>query len=173
MKLAAGLMVGVVLIAASVSPRVTRNNLAGLERLTDTKVKDLDPNTPGETLGRTRGVYLQGFGAVFTTEVDPIPFAALNPFRPAYTEAEIAKLRVQKKQRLQLLKKRMAESLVVMAQGMEGVPATEQIALAVTIPYWPWEKSAGMPRQILVQASKSALLSGGDNLTSALKIQEF
>ena len=39
-----------------------------------------------------------------------------------------------------MLKKRMRESLVIMAQRLEGVPADEQIALAVTIPYWPWEE---------------------------------
>ena len=30
-----------------------------------------------------------------------------------------------------------------MAQQLEGVPANEQIALAVTIPYWPWEEVDG------------------------------
>ena len=173
MRLAAGLLIGIALVAASISPRVTRDNLVGLERLTDGKVVELDSSTPGEALGKTRGVYLAGYGAVFTTEVDLIPYAATNPFRPAYKDAEVAKIQSQKQARIELLKKRMAESLVLMAQGLEGIPATEQIALAVTIPYWPWERSNGMPRQILIQAPKAALVSGGANLASALKVQEF
>jgi hypothetical protein len=172
-KLAAGLLLGIVLVAASVSPRVTRNNLIGLERLTDGKVVELDPNTPGEALGKTRGVYLAGYGAVFSTEVELMPYAAINPFRPSYKEAEIVKIQAQKQARIEVLKKRMTESLVLLAQGLEGVPAGEQIALAVTIPYWPWEKSNGMPRQILIQAPKSALLGGGVNLASSIKVQEF
>lgn len=172
MKIAAGLLTGIVLIAASVSPRVTRNNLVSLEKLTDTKVVQLDPSTPADVLGPTRGVYLDGYGAVFTAEVDLNPYAAPNPFRPSYREAEIEKLRVQKQTRIGVLKKRMVESLVVMAKGLEGVPANEQVTLAVTIPYYVWEKSNGMPRQILIQASKSALLNP-TNLEAALKVQEF
>src|SRR5688572_14918054 len=137
MKVAAGLLAGIVLIAASVSPRVTRNSMIPLEKLTDTKVIQLDSNTPAEALGFTRGVYLEGYGAVFTTEVDVNPYAAPNPFRPSYSEADINKLRSQKLTRIETLKKRMVESMVVMAQSLEAVPATEQVALAVTIPYYP------------------------------------
>jgi len=171
-KWLAGLLVGIALVTASVSPRVTRNNLVSLEKLTDGKVVELDPNTPGYALGKTRGVYLEGYGAVFTVEVDPIPYAALNPFRSAYTDADIGKLRVQKQTRIEVLKKRMVETMVVMAQSLEGVPPNEQIALAVTIPYWPWEKSTGLPRQVLIQAPKSALLSPA-RLNESLKVQEF
>jgi hypothetical protein len=171
-KFAAGLLAGIVLVAASVLPRVSRDNLAALERLTDGKVIQLDANTPGDVLGRTRGVYLDGYGAVFSAEVDPNPFAAVNPFRPAYTPAEVDKLRIQKQVRIETLKKRMVESMVVIAQNLEGLPATEKIALAVTIPYFPWEKSKDMPRQILIQAPKSALLNPG-TLNTALKVQEF
>jgi hypothetical protein len=173
MKFAAGLLAGIALVAAaSVSPRVTRDNVATLERLTDGKVVQLDANTPGEALGRTRGVYLEGYGAVFTAEVDPNPFAAPNPFRPAYTPAEVDKLHIQKQTRIEVLQKRMVESMVVIAQNLKGVPATERIALAVTIPYYPWEKTTGMPRQILIEAQKSALLNPG-TLNESLKVEKF
>lgn len=172
MKIAAGLLAALVLVAASVSPRVTRNNMVTLEKLTDTKVMQLDASTPADVLGRTRGVYLDGYGAVFTAEVDLNPYAAPNPFRPSYTKAEIDKLRLQKKDRVEVLKKRMVESLVVMARGLEGVPSNEQVVLAVNIPYYVWENSAGMPRQIMIQAPKSALLSS-TQMEAALKVQEF
>jgi hypothetical protein len=172
MKVAAGLLACILVVAASVSPRVTRNNLVTLEKMTDTKVVQLDANTPADVIGLTRGVYLDGYGAVFTAEVDLNPYAAPNPFRPSYKEADIEKLRLQKEKRIEVLKKKMVESLVIMAKGLEGVPATEQVVLAVTIPYWVWEKSAGMPRQIMVQAPKSALMNPA-NLESALKVQEF
>lgn len=172
MKFAAGLLLGIALVAGSTSPRVTRDNVATLERLTDGKVVQLNANTPGEALGRTRGVYLEGYGAVFSAEVDPNPFAAINPFRPKYTPAEVEKLRIQKQTRIEVLQKRMVESMVVIAQNLEGVPANERIALAVTIPYYPWEKSTGMPRQILIQAPKSALLNPG-SLDSSLKVEKF
>jgi hypothetical protein len=172
MKVAAGLLAGILLIAASVSPRVTRNTLVTMEKLADSKVGQLDPNSPAEVLGLTRGVYLDGYGAVFTAEVDPNPYAAPNPFRPSYKEPELDKIRLQKLARIEVLKKKMVESLVVIAKGLEGVQSGEQVVLAVTIPYYPWEKSAGMPRQIMIQAPKSALLNP-TKLEATLKIQEF
>ena len=177
MKPAAGLLLGIVvvagMIAATVSPRVSRSSLVSLEKLTDSKVIQLDASTPAEALGPTRGVYLEGYGAVFTAEVDPNPYAAPNPFsRPRYTDVELDKLRTQKLARIETLKKRMSESLVVMARGLEGVPPNESVALAVTIPYYVWEKSNGMPRQIVAVAPKSALLSSV-GLEKFLKVQEF
>jgi hypothetical protein len=99
MKLAAaGLLFGILaVVAATVAPRVSRSSLVSLEKLADSKVIQLDANTPAEALGPTRGVYLEGYGAVFTAEVDPNPYAAPNPFsRPRYTEVELDKLRTQK-----------------------------------------------------------------------------
>jgi hypothetical protein len=172
-KFAAVLLCGIALVAASVSPRVSRDNVATLERLTDGKVVQVDATTPGDVLGYTRGVYLEGYGAVFSAEVDLNPYAAVNPFRPKYTAAQVDNLRTQKQVRIGVLKKRMVESMVVIAQNLEGVPTSERIALAVTIPYFPWEKSEGMPRQILIQAQKSALLNAGTLNDAALKVQEF
>lgn len=173
MKFAAGFLVGLMLVgAASISPRVSRNNLAGLEKATDDKLRALEVQEPGTLLGATRGVYLAGYGAVFTTELDLLAFAAPNPFRPQYTKADIAKLKARKQGRIIMMKQRMQESLVIMAQQLEGVATNEQIALAVTIPYWPWEESTGMPKQILMQATKSALLNPA-TLDTTLRVQEF
>ena len=177
MRFVAGVLAGAALVSAIVSgaasSRVSRNNLSGLEKMTDGKVVSLEPSTQARLLGATRGVYLEGYGAVFSSEVDLIAFAAPNPFRPLeYSEAEMKRLRTQKENRILILKQRMQESLVIMAQQLEGVPKQEQIALAVTIPYWPWEKSAGMPRQILMQTTKAALLDP-TNLNNTLRVQEF
>lgn len=172
MKFAAGFLVGILLVGASIPPRVTRSNLAGLETMADQKLIALEVSEPGILLGATRGVYLDGYGAVFTTEVDLLAFAAPNPFRPAYTKADVTKLKLRKLGRINILKQRMQESLVIMAQGLEGVDKNQQVALAVTIPYWPWEESNGMPRQILMQATKSALQSPA-TLNTSLRVQEF
>jgi hypothetical protein len=173
MKLASGLLAGIVLIAASIAPRVPRSQLVPLERLNDSKVIQLDRSNPGEVLARTQGVYLDGYGAVFTAEVDLNPYAAPNPFRPQYSDADLNKVRDEKMNRVSVLKKRMVESLVAISQNLERVPANERVAMAVTIPYYVWEKSAGMPRQIVIHAPKSALQSGGAKLESALTVQEF
>ena len=55
-------------------------------------------------LGPTRGVYLEGYGAVFTAEVesDAVTRRSIRFDRPT-TQAEIVKLQVQKQTRIEVL----------------------------------------------------------------------
>lgn len=171
-------MLGAAIFAANTAPlRVTRSNMSLLERKLDRGIVTLDPNQPGDILGATRGVYLEGYGVVFSTEVELLPYAAPNPFKPEYTKAEIARLKNTKQVRLVALRQRMREAMMNAASSLDSVPVSEQIAYAVTVPYWPWEDTSGMPRQILMQAPRAALLQGSRGgktaLDVALKVQEF
>lgn len=165
------------LVAATTTPRVSRVSLAAMEDSLDRKLERIDIDDRFVLLGATRGVYLDGFGAVFTTEVDLLSSAAVTPFRPAYTKEEIARLRQKKLARIEALKKNMRDMLLSSAASLDGVATAEQIALAVTIPYFRWEDSAGMPRQILMQAPKRLLLEAARGnaaaLEGSLKVQEF
>jgi hypothetical protein len=173
-KMLAAWLTGALIFASGVPTRVT---LTSTERTVDRKITMLEESESGYLLGPTRGVYLQGYGAVFTTELELVPNAAPNPFRPEYTKQDIARLRNTKQFRISILRKRMRDTLISLAGPMEGVANEEKIALAVTIPYFTWEDSGGMPRQIVMQAPKSVLLSGARGNTAAvdqaLKVQEF
>lgn len=64
-----------VLLAAALSSHsamkpgaVTRASLAALESSFDQRIGKLDVTNPLDVLGPTRGVYLPGFGVVFSTE---------------------------------------------------------------------------------------------------------
>ncbi len=82
-----------------------------------------------------------------------------------------------KQLRIAVLRQRMRDAMIAAGASLDSIPVNEQIAYAVTIPYWKWEDSAGMPRQILMQAPRSALLQGsrGNTLAvdAAMKVQEF
>lgn len=177
MKAVAAFLVGAAIFAASTAPRISRSSLEGLEQKLDVGVIAVDPNQPGAILGATRGVYLEGFGAVFTTEVDLLPFAAPNPFRPAYNKGDIVRLKNTKKLRIAVLRTKMREAMISAAASLDSVPVDQKVAYAVTIPYYSWEDSAGMPKQILLQAPRSALLQGSRGNTAAvdaaMKVQEF
>ena len=80
MRLAAVFALGAAIFAASVPPRVSRASLAHMERTVDAKVVAIDSKEQGFLLGPTRGVYLEGYGVVFTAEVDLLPAAAPDPF---------------------------------------------------------------------------------------------
>lgn len=177
MKIAAIFLLAAAIFAAKTTPRIPRGNLAELETRIDRTVVTIDPNQPGALLGLTRGVYLEGYGVVFSTEMDLIPYAAPNPFRPEYTKAEVTRLKGTKQLRIAVLRQKMRDSMIAAASSLDSVQLNEQIAYAVTIPYSPWEESAGMPRQIVMQATKAALLQGSRGnmlaLDAALKVQDF
>ena len=177
MKLAAGFLLAVAIFGAAGPVRMSRANLSHAEQRLDERVVAIAPDEPAYLLGPTRGVYLDGYGVVFTTEVDLLPGAAPNPFRPAYTKQDILRLKGKKQLRIGMLKQQMRATLIATAVALDNVTAEERIALAVTIPYWSWEDGAGLPRQILMSAPRGVLVKGAKNDTLAvennLKVQEF
>jgi hypothetical protein len=125
-------------------------------------------------LGNTRGVYLEGYGAVFSSEVDLMASAATSPFRPEYTKAEVAKIKQKKQAKLDVLRAQMKEMLIHSAGALVDVPMNEQIVLAVSIAYFRWEDKAGMPQQIVMQAPRKALLTAPRTAQdAAIKVQEY
>jgi hypothetical protein len=159
-------------IAATVPSRITRASLRTLERSTDVGFEGLLSEDPLSILGATRAVYLDGYGVVFSTEVELSPSAAPNPFRPAFGKEEIARLKEKKKVRIAFIKESMRNMLVQFAASLKTVPPGENIALAVTIPYFRWEDTDGMPRQILMVAPRKAL-TAKQIPANALRVQEF
>ena len=166
------LLVVLGVIAATIPARVTRASLRPLERSTDSSLESLLQDDPLSILGATRAVYLDGYGVVFSTEVELSPSAAPNPFRPAFGKEEIARLKEKKKVRIAFLKESMRNILVQFAKSLKTVPPGENVALAVTIPYYRWEDTEGMPLQILMVAPRKALTAAPVPV-NAVKVQEF
>lgn len=152
--------------------RVTRAMLAGVEKSFDGRL--LRANTPDsfDLLGTTRGVYLDGYGAVFSAELNLIVTPNLSPFHPAFTKLEISRIHTRKVQRLPMLKQSMREMLVSSASALENLPPNEQIVLAVSLFHYSWEDSSGIPSQIVMQAERQKLLSNATR-DSAIHEVEF
>jgi hypothetical protein len=143
---------------AAQRPAVTRGALAGMERAFDQRIQRFDLNDPLDLLGSTRGVYLQGYGAVFTAEVNLIAGAVITPFRPKPSPPELEKLRQRKAARLQQLVRQMREVMLDLAAALTDVPPQEHIALGVSIFYFSWENREGLPSQVVLRARRQALL---------------
>jgi hypothetical protein len=159
------------------APRVTRASLADLERASDRKFRATMDDDPFALLGYTRGVYLEGVGVVFSTEVELAPSAAPNPFRGTqYTAKDIQSLREKKKFRVTQLKESMLDLLYTFATKLTSLPGGEVVAIAVTIPYFKWENAEGMPRQIIMAAPRKIALdakAGDRAAAAAVKVQEL
>ncbi|MGQ9916854.1 MAG: hypothetical protein ACUVS7_05500 [Bryobacteraceae bacterium] len=138
--------------------RPTRHDMAAMERALDQRLARLSLEQPAEVLGLTRGVYVEGFGAVFSAEVNLAPAAGVSPFRPSLSKEDVARVRELKLKRLPQIRGLMQELLLAAAQSLDRLPANEQVVLALMLWSHPWEDTSGLPRLIQMQGQKAALL---------------
>lgn len=127
---------------------------------------------PVDMLCSPQGVYLEGYGAVFTAQVDLILTPPITPFRQSISKEDIAKIHNRKLVRLELFKAQMRQMLAASAAALEGMPANETVVLAISLFHFKWENTAGLPSQIVMQASRENLLKRpvpGD----AIQVQEY
>jgi hypothetical protein len=101
----------------------------------------------------------------------------VTPFRPQVTKDDLLRLKHKKQQRLGILKDNMRGMLISTAASLDGVPPNEQIVLGVTLFYYSWEDSSGLPRQIVMLAPRKLLVEAAKGnstaLDAALQVQEY
>ena len=117
-------------------------------------------NEPWELLGDTRGVQLDDYGVVFTSEVSLVVTPGISPFRqkiPPELAAHVHKVRVD---RLPVLKTAMKEMMRNMATAFAQIPASHQLVLVVRLYYGPWEDTTGMPAQVTMRADRASAAAG-------------
>jgi hypothetical protein len=149
------------LMFASVETGVTRASLSTVETSLNDKLRVVGPD-PYDLLGLTRGTYLAGYGVVFTFEVNLVYSTGPNPFRPPMTREEIASLRDRKFRKLLILKDTMRHTMVS-AAGLPGLAPNDHVAVEAFLLYYSWENQTGLPRRILMTASRSSLVDAASN----------
>ncbi len=163
--------------ASSTTPRVSRISVQAMEYSIDDKVTGFQIDDPIQMVGGTRGMYINGYGVVFTSEMDLVANTLVSPFRPQVTKEDLVKLKHKKQQRIVMLRQIMRTMLMSTAASLDGVPVNEQVVLGVTLHYYPWEDSAGLPRQIVMLAPRKLLIEAmkGDPaiLETGLQVQEY
>ena len=143
--------------ASAEKQHIKRASLVSMEDSFDKRIKGL-ADDPYLLVSNTHGIYLDGYGAVFTAEVSLANAAGISPFHPALTRDEYARLRAKKMERLPALRQSMRDMLLAAAASLDEVPAGEQIVLGVSLINRPGEDRSGIPDQILMQGTKSQLL---------------
>jgi hypothetical protein len=159
------------------TPRVGRSVLVSMESSIDDHVKKLWTDNPFVLLGPTRGVYLTGYGAVFSNEVNLVLGPVMMSMSGALSKEDLEKHRVKKIERIPLLKKTMRQALVDSATWLEALPANEQIVMVSFLSRYPWEDTKGLPTQILMRASKGKLLeaqrAGDAAVDAVIQVEQF
>jgi hypothetical protein len=161
------------------APRVPRNTLAATEKNLDNRFTKLWSDNPFVVLGPTRGVYLEGYGAVFTAEVNLVAGPSIGILTPPMTKQDIAQHKQKKIARIPELKKALEKALADTAASLDmaAVPPDEQIVLVAFLSHFPWEDLGGLPAQIMMQGSKKKLMEaqreGGAALEAAIHAAQF
>ena len=161
-KISSFLLVAAICAAAATTTRVSRNVLKAVEVSLDERIKGLWPVNPFSLIGNnTRGLYLDGYGAVFTVDVSPV-LSLTSLMHPSVTKEEVVKAHKERIERI--------------AQLKHPVPADDQITMVVYLAYHQWEDISGTPAQLTFQGKKKALLearrAGGAALTQAVQVTE-
>lgn len=160
--------------SAADAPRVSRALMTSSEKNLDDRIARLWNDNPMALVGTTRGVYLPGFGVVFSAEMN-VATAAVSLMNPTLTEPEKVALHKKKVERIPVLKDAMKKALVDLAASLDPVPATEQVVIALILPRYSWESATGVPLQVTAQSTRQQLLAARANpatLDQVIKITE-
>jgi hypothetical protein len=143
-------------LSAAETMRVSRETVAGVEKSLDGGIRAINVNEPIDLLGFTRGVYLPGYGVVFSSEINLV-LTIITPFRPEPKGAELQELKARKQRRLAVMRAWMHDALVGAGAALDQVPAQERVVFAMTLFYQSFEDRTGMPSQIIIEAPRQAL----------------
>lgn len=144
---------------AAVEPHVSRATLAAVEGTINQTFAQRGPDSY-DLLGTARGTYLEGYGTLFTIELDLVTVGPLDmsPFKPSMSPAEIAAIRERKLKKVPVLEETMRNILANASGTMEGLPSNERIAMEAILFNFRWEDSRGLPRRVFMSAEKQKLL---------------
>ena len=156
-----------VAVAAPVQPppapamkRLDFNAVAKIESDFERKLEHLDSADPFEAMGACSGIYLNGYGLVFTTAVSLASAPKFGPFTGAYTKEKAEAVHKRKLAHLPALRKAMSEMLIGAAKSLSALPPNEKVVVAVRLFYLDYEDRTGLPNQIVMTADRASALAG-------------
>jgi len=162
-------------ISAADAPRVNRLLMTSVEKNLDDRILRMWSDNPTALLGASRGVYLPGYGVVFTAEMNLVT-ANVSLMNPSLSDAEKVLFRKKKVERIPQLKKALKEALVAAAASLDPVPVTDKVTIALILPRYTWEDSAAVPLQVVVEGVRAQLVAaqkaGPAAVDAAVKVTE-
>jgi hypothetical protein len=142
---------------ASTESRVSRATILRVEETINDKFH-VNAADPYDLLGTARGTYLEGYGALFTVELQLVNVQPANPFRARMSEQEIESIRERKVKKIPVMKEAMRNLMVDAVTTLEGLPPNERVAMEAILWNFSWENSRGIPHRVFMSAEKQKLL---------------
>ncbi len=169
--------------AQNLAPRANspgnKSLLAPLQYSIDTQLESIPRDDPFFILVSTLGVYLQGYGTVFTTQVNLANTAGISPFRQTISKEEKDRIHKKKFERLPLLRQAMREVLLTAGGQLSRMPAQENVVIAISLFYFSWEDTADLPAQIVLSVPRQQILDlqskrvNRAQFDSLVRVQEY
>jgi hypothetical protein len=137
---------------------VSLGSLTSVEASINDRVRS-NISDPYDLLGPARGTYLEGYGAVFTVQMNLVLLPALrvSPFNPN-SGKEITELHDRKARKLEDLKATMRDLMTGASKVLPGLPPQERIVMEAFLFNYSWEQSRGLPHRVMLTAYKQKLL---------------
>lgn len=140
------------------TPAVELAVIKELETSFEQKVKHLDAEERFQLLGAASGVYLRGYGVVFTVPLDLIDTPPITIGRSVITPAHRKMVHEKKTAHLPLFRKAIMEMAILAAGSVKPLPPGEKIVIAARLFYFDWEDCAGLPSVMIATASRAGAL---------------
>ena len=147
-------------------PPVGLHTLTALEKDLDGRIAATGGADPCIVLGGARGLYVTGFGAVFTSDVDLVNSPSIGLFQATISPEQKALVHKRKLAHVALLQNAMRDMVMALAQSasLKSMSGTDQIVVGVRLMYRPWEDTSGLPGQIVMRADRQ-----GGNIRTELQ----
>jgi hypothetical protein len=174
-KISSFLFVVAICAAAGTAAHVSGTVLKSVETSLDERFNRLWEDNAFAVTRPSRGIYLDGYGAVFTVDVSPL-ITMTSMMHPNVTKDEAAKAHKIRVERIPQLKQAVRVALADAAASLDSVPLDDQVTVVVFLTHHQWEDVTGTPGQLTFQGKKKALLearrAGGTALAQAVQITE-
>jgi hypothetical protein len=139
------------------------NEIQQVEALTDRALRGYSIDNPIDPMTPTHGVYAEGFGVVFITDVNLTVISPLWGFGGVPSKEEINRIRESKLRKLPGFKDFMTTLLINAATRLDQLKPDESILLHVRFYYMEkMEDRSGLPTFLTVQAKRQDLLDAAD-----------
>jgi hypothetical protein len=179
MKIALSLLLAAAVCFAAAESRVSRASILTAERMINEKVSAYSPD-PYHVLGDARGTYLEGYGVLFTNELDLVITNPLNvsPFKLTVPKEEVESVYQRKLKKLPELKSAMRTMLVDASAILDGLPPNERVSMESILFNYSWENARELPHRVFMSAEKQKLLdakashAGQTELAAIIEEQE-
>jgi hypothetical protein len=157
-------------------PKVTRTDIANMEKIVNGQLQSMFPDEPWILLGFARGFYVEGIGIVFSADISLANGPAVTPFSPNPRKDLLVAQHEKKQKRLPVLREAMYAMVRNLSNFMVAMPQDEQVILAVSLMRSPWEIGNDIPAQIVMHVQRGKLLESMTRnaaLNTVVKAEEY